>query len=163
MEQQQVQQQMEQMTLQRHKVRKFLKQAYCQLQKLDVSDFGMLEDDYYDAPEKPSPNYVDGLRLAKSKKVLKVKASVDTLMKIFVQVNREVVDGQKASYRHAAAKRRLSAVAVGRQEELGERQLERQAKRARKEKLATVAHPSLAALEGHVSDDDDPFNGPDFS
>jgi len=151
------------MTLQRNRVRSYLKEAHCHLQKLDVSEFGMLEDAYYDAPEKPSPNYVDGLRLTKSKKALKVKASVDALMKAFVQVNREVVDAQKASYRHAVAKRRLSTVTAGREEELGERQLERQAKRARKEKLASVARPSLATLEGRVEDDEDPFGEADFS
>ena len=154
---------MQEMTLQRNRVRSYLKEAHCQLQKLDVSEFGMLEDAYYDAPEKPSPNYVDGLRLAKSEKALKVKASVDTLMKLFVQVNRELVDAQKASYRHAVAKRRLSTVTNGRKEELGERQRERQAKRARKEQLAIVPRLSLAALEGRVSDDEDLFEEPDFS
>ena len=159
----QMQQQMEKMTLQRNKVRAYLKDAHSKFQQLNVSEFGMLEDAYYDAPEKPSPNYVDGLRLTKSKKALKVKASVDTMLKLFVQVNREVIDAQKASYRHAVAKRRLSTVTAGREEELQERQRERQAKRARKEKLATVKRPHLAALEGHVSDDEDPFDDPDFS
>ena len=137
-----------------------LKQLHAQIQELNVSDFGLLEDAYYDAPDKPTPNYVDGLRLTKSKKALKVKASVDTMLKLFVQVNREVVDAQKANYRHAIAKRRLSTVIAGRKEELGERQQERQAKRARKEKLATVTRPSLATLEGQVSDDEDPFEDP---
>ena len=137
-----------------------LKQLHAQIQELNVTDFGMLEDTYYDAPDKPTPNYVDGIRLTKSKKALKVKASVDTLLKLFVQVNREVVDAQKASYRHAVAKRRLSTVIAGRKEELGERQQERQAKRARKEKLATVTRPSIATLEGQVSDDEDPFEDP---
>ena len=163
MAEQQVQEQMEQMTLQRNKVRSFLKQVHSQLQQLNVSDFGMLEDVFYDAPENLTPNYVDGLRLTKSKRALKVKSSVDTMMKIFVQVNREVVDAQKASYRHAVAKRRLATVSVCKRDGLEERQRERQSKRARREELSTVVRPSLAALEGQASDDEDPFEELDFS
>ena len=156
----QVQQQMEKMSLQRDKVRTYLKKVHSDLEALNVSSFGMLEDAYYDAPEKPSPNYVDSLRLTKSKKELKVKASVDTMLKLFVQLNREVVDAQKASYRHAIAKRRLSNVTTARKVDLQERQEERRAKRARMAKLATVERPSVAALEEGVSDDEDPFEDP---
>ena len=99
-----MEQQMQEMTLQRNRVRSYLKEAHCHLQKLDVSEFGMLEDAYYDAPEKPSPNYVDDLRLTKSKKALKVKASVDALMKAFVQGNSEVVNDRKTSYHHGVDK-----------------------------------------------------------
>ena len=47
-----MEQQMKQMTIQRrHGV--CLKQLHAQIQELNVSDFGMLEDAYYDAPDKP--------------------------------------------------------------------------------------------------------------
>jgi hypothetical protein len=158
-----MQKQMEEMTLQRHRVRVFLKKVHSELQKLNTSDFGLLEDRYYDAPERPTPNYVDGLRLTKSKKELKVKGSVDTMLRMLVQVNREVVDAQKATYRHAIAKRRLATVSAGRHEELGERQRERQAKHQRKEKLATVERPSVTELSAAVSDDEDPFEDVDLT
>ena len=163
MSEQQMQQQMEQLTLQRQRVRVYLKKVHGELMNLNVTDFGLLEDIYYDAPEKPSPNYVDGLRQVKNKKALKVKASVDDMMKTLVRVSREVIDAQKACYRHSIAKRRLSFVSAGRQEELQERQVERQAKYQRKEKLAKVERPSLTELSEAVSDEEDLFGDPDFS
>lgn len=163
MSEQHMQKQMEQMTLQRHRVRVLLKKVHSELHNLNVNDVGLLEDIYYDAPDKCTPRYVDGLRQVKNKKALKVKASIDVMLLALVNVSREVIDAQKASYRHSVAKRRLSSVTSGRQEELQERQRERKAKHHRKEKLATVDRPSLAALSAEVSVEEDPFGDPDLS
>ena len=163
MTEQKLQQQMEQLTLQRQRVRVYLKKVHGELMNLNVTDFGLLEDAYYDAPDKPSPNYVDGLNHVKYKKAKKVQASVHAMMKDLVRVSREVIDAQKASYRHCVAKRRLSSVSSSRQDELQERQVERQAKHQRKEKLAKVERPSLTELSAAVSDEEDLFGEPDFS
>lgn len=100
--------------------------------------------------------------------MLRVKAGVDTILKLFVQLNRDVVAAQKAGYRHAVSRRRLIRVAAGRNEELLARQQERRVKRVRKEKLAEIERPDLGALgedsNGSTANFDEPGeNGaPDF-
>jgi hypothetical protein len=56
------------MSIQRNKVRGFLKSAHNELMNLDITDFGFFEDDLYDVLDKPSNNYVDALRLTKTRK-----------------------------------------------------------------------------------------------
>lgn len=53
------------MSIQRNKVRGFLKSAHNELMNLDITDFGFFEDDLYDVLDKPSNNY---LRLTKTRK-----------------------------------------------------------------------------------------------
>jgi hypothetical protein len=160
-----VQKQLQDMSVQRNKVRAFLKNAHQGLLSLNLADFGLLEDPLYDVPDKPTDNHVDALRLTKSKKVLKVKAGVDTIQKLLVQLNRDVITAQKAGFRHAMTKRRFIQVSAGRREELVARQLQRQVKRARKDRLSKFERPTLAALEEDsdgAADFDLPGEEPDF-
>ena len=158
----QLEEQMADLTLRSGQIREYLKNVNDGLQRLSTNNFGLLEDQNFLIPNKPSVGLVDQLRLAKSRKRLEVQDVLNRLQKDLVTLERRIREEQKAKYRHLVTKRRYEEVTRAKKEELFERREKLEAKRVREQALLANKRPRLEDLQAAVSDEDTPFDDVDL-